>query len=681
MKLLCCIALLICPLLFSAQNQYDFPVDNINALIQNGTCIVNHSEFDIGSISDVFDGNTSSLARSANINPLVITLTFPFPVSFSGSEVFHSYGDGWWSLEVADTEDDLLSQSGTYEQLFPMSALMDAVPQIKTFDLQSKRIIRMTVRRTSGDDYVHLNEWKLINAFASVELTSICIEPSEVWLLPDSEFEVSATGRDAQGLSYSLQTDINWNILNTDICSIAPENGKAVVNAGDTGTTWLTATWKGLEKHIPVSVVNQFKPMTSATRPVNVVLVIIDPPIEAEEGLRFHQRFGWDDPINLTNALRDSMNSAGAGAVSYQIVDIYDEAILYTDFQGTIITVDSMYRMFLEPGWTTFHQLEQIGGSIQFDYNGLLTAHNFCSQSDSGQIDEIWVYSMPFTGMYESRLTGEGAFWYNSPPLSGNPCIGQLPIMGFNYERGVAEAMHSFGHRVESAMAHTFGRWDYGASEKNDWEKFASYDEAVPGQAHCGNVHFPPNGISDYDYENQSFVSSQAGNWAYYPFLFQFEKTFNCMEWGCSHLGYMSWWFHHLPHFTCRNKDGILNNWWAYIVDYQEGKLLETETSACICKYVEDMTSTLSAIERTKIEIYPNPSQGFVTLDLREVQHEELTLEIYNPYGVKVKRVFIKGYELEMLDLQDLPPAIYSVLIYDGTGTMKSQGTMIIISH
>ena len=220
MKFFYCIGLLVSPLFFWAQNQYEFPIDDINALLRDGSCHVEHSQFDIGSINDVFDENPSSLARSANINPLIITLTFQFPILISGSEILHSYGDGWWSLEAADTEYDLDSHSGTYVQLFSMSLLIDGVSQLKNFDTATKRIIRLTVQRTTGDDYVHLNEWQLIDAFASVELTSICVRPSEIWLLPDSEFEVAIVGTDEQGFNYPLQTDVNWNVLNPGVSII-----------------------------------------------------------------------------------------------------------------------------------------------------------------------------------------------------------------------------------------------------------------------------------------------------------------------------------------------------------------------------------------------------------------------------------------------------------------------------
>ncbi len=665
-----------------SQSTLLLPVNNINQLIQNGTVQVTHSQFDIGSITDVFDGNYQSLARSASINPMVITLQFPFNVQFSGSEILQIAGEGWWTLEAADSESDLDNQSGSYTLLIFMSPTSDGVIYDQSFQTQSKRIIRLTVHRSTGDDYVHLNEWKLLDATAQVQINSICARPSQLWMLPSTAVEVSVMGMDPMGFHYPIATDLTWTIENQELVSVESSGNKNFVLSNSVpGTTIFSLHWQGLDQNIPIHVVTDFKPKIAPTRIVKVALVIIDPPIAAEGGLRFHERFGWDNPVDLTNALVDSFNLASGGAVEYHVVTTYDEPILYASLEGTVISVDSMYRLFLEPGWATFHHLEQTSG-FAFDYNGLLAAHDFCTLSNNKEIDEIWVYSMPFTGMYESRLTGAGAFWYNSPPLDGNPCVDQLPIMGFNYERGVAEAMHSFGHRVESAMAHTFGRWDYNAPDKNDWELFSSYDLVVPGGAHCGNIHFPPNGRSDYDYNNGLGVITYESNWNRYPFLFDKTEYIGSKQWGNSQLGYMSWWFHHLPHFACKNKNGILNNWWAYIIDYNEGKSLETQTSDCDCEYVVNITSVKDDFELTGFSIYPNPAKDSVILNLNKNNTEKLSVAIYNATGIKVRGFVIEKNTMQAtLSLRNLPAGVYSLSLVNSGNTLQTEKQFTITGN
>ena len=659
--------------LLVSQNILQFPVNNIGEMISKGTCEVTHSTFDIGSIQDVFDHNEISLARSQSINPLTITLTFPFAVSFEGSNILQTYGDGWWTLEAADSEYDLAYEAGTYVRLIEKYTLQDGIPDEVTFSPVSKKIIRLTVRRTTGDDYVHLNEWQLVNGQAEVDIVSTCVRPSEMWLLPGKKNEVVLTGYDAKGLAYPITENVNWMADNGSLVTVETMEDKVMIQADQTlGAGQVTASWNELQYTIPVNVVDNFQPLPAEKRTVNVALVIIDPPIAAEGGIRFHERFGWTDPHILADLLADSLNAVSKGVVDYRIINTYDEPVLYAMLQGHVISVDSMYRLFLEPGWETFHYLEQVGG-YAFDYNGLLEAHDFCTMSNENEIDEVWVYSMPFTGMYESRLTGTGAFWYNSPPLDGNECIDQLPIMGFNYERGLTEAMHSFGHRVESAMAHTFGRWDYAAQDKNDWELFTSYDKVTPGESHVGNIHFPPNGQSDYDYSFFLPVLSQEGNWFRYPFLFDDKHYVANKQWNYNEHGYMSWWFRHLPHFNCVNRDGILNNWWAYIVDYNEAKQQELDFTDCHCQYTtQDITAIIDP-PAFIVSVYPNPSSsGFQV-------HADGSLPLHYSISDMHGRVYATGVIVSdhQLIRPNLPQGMYFIRLTDEKEKYSSEKIIV----
>ena len=662
-----------------SQATLTFHLEDVNSLIQAGTVPVSHSAFDIGSIYDVFDHDPGTLARSANINPLMITISFPFPVYMQSSSLIHSGGTGWWTLEAADSQEDLYTQGSSYVSLFEMRNLPDGIKSTQLFGGVLKKVFRMTVMRTSGDNYVHLNEWDLIEAAAQVEIVDICTRPSTLYFLPTKMYSYNVIGVDALGYDYAIDNGLH-SISDNNLVIPTGVEFEELLALDTTGITELITTWSGLTDTAQLIVTENFKPKPAPTREVSVALVIINPPIAAEGGLRFHERFGWDDPMALTNALVDSLNAVSEGVVHYNILETYDESELYADFQGMLITVDSIYRLFLEPGWTTFHQLEQIGGAIQFDYNALLDAHGFCNQSNAGEIDEVWVYSMPFTGMYESRLTGDGAFWYNSPPLDGNDCTDQLPIMGFNYERGVAEAMHSFGHRVESAMAHTFGRWDNNAVDKNDWELFSHYYIGSSTYPQCGNIHFPPNGESDYDYGNNRLVFSGGLNWKYYPFFFNDFEPITCAAWGCSHLGYMSWWFRHLPHFSCLSKDGRLNNWWSYIVDYNEGKSLEAAQHDCDCDYAEIVTASKEIDKAESISIYPNPTTGKATLDFHTFRLPVNAIHVFDAKGhlLKVYEHPDAGAQ-KQIDLGDLPAGQYFIRVISGDRTVSPIYPVVLV--
>ncbi len=180
-------------------------------------------------------------------------------------------------------------------------------------------------------------------------------------------------------------------------------------------------------------------------------------------------------------------------------------------------------------------------------------------------------------------------------------------MMGFNYERYAGCALHNFTHRIEITLRKVFNS-DFryvasdppypGGSPDNPLQLYMNYDQLDPGNAQVGNGHFPPNGIDNYDYDNLEVVTTYAPDWKRYPYLFNRSEPINCTAWGCEGdcgLNYVSWWLRHIPHFRCKDKTGILNNWWPYIIDYQEGRTLEAQTSACNCQMFDDEIANCTA--------------------------------------------------------------------------------------
>jgi hypothetical protein len=136
--------------------------------------------------------------------------------------------------------------------------------------------------------------------------------------------------------------------------------------------------------------------------------------------------------------------------------------------------------------------------------------------------------------------------------------------MGFNYERGVDCMLENFGHRVESTMRAVYNRHQ---SDRNRWEHFSRYDLIAPGRASCGNVHFAPNSLSDYDWSNPRVVTSDCDDWLNYPNLTGERRSVSSRDWGGGSMRlHHLWWLGHLPR-SPGISDGVLNNWWHYILD------------------------------------------------------------------------------------------------------------------
>ncbi|MBT4646727.1 hypothetical protein HOC11_00515, partial [archaeon] len=181
--------------------------------------------------------------------------------------------------------------------------------------------------------------------------------------------------------------------------------------------------------------------------------------------------------------------------------------------------------------------------------------------------------------------------------------------------------LHSYGHRIERIMKYIFqNRKSYSFElnadksikviskniKSNEFDLFYSYyyrqtyeeNGLKPpsfsnndiNNAHCGEIHFPPNTDTSYDYRNEiNKVYSDCNLlYMYYPEttnpnleIFQNQKDYiNCDPWGCTMYGYQKWWMKHIPNFEGGHENAfdlgpslILNNWWRYISNPQ--KLVE----------------------------------------------------------------------------------------------------------
>jgi hypothetical protein len=101
----------------------------------------------------------------------------------------------------------------------------------------------------------------------------------------------------------------------------------------------------------------------------------------------------------------------------------------------------------------------------------------------------------------------------------------------------------------------------------NLWERFIRHERTHPGQAEVGNIHFAPNSVRDYDWGNRRPVSSACDDWYGFPRLTGTRRMVDCEEWGGGDIrAHHCWWYRHLPHVE-GEMAGVLNNWWAYILD------------------------------------------------------------------------------------------------------------------
>jgi hypothetical protein len=295
-----------------------------------------------------------------------------------------------------------------------------------------------------------------------------------------------------------------------------------------------------------------------------VLLFIYDPIMENKGGQRMHAAYGWGDPTTLAQSVVADLRTNSHGLLRYRIVDtkIVDD---YPFFEDGYQYDDQSF----DEDWQA-----RTPYPSHFDYRRFIADNGIAARIASGAIDEVWVYAFPYAGLWESTMAGDGGYWCNSGPVKGVPSERLFVVMGFNYERGVAEALHSYGHRVESIMVHSYGDWE--SNQDNSWNKFTLLHKDAPGLGGVGNVHFPVNGESDYDYANPRFVPSNADDWYNYPNFRGIVRSINYREWSPQGIDpqreYLNWWYNHIPHMSGRGPDYFLNSWWRYIADPDQFK-------------------------------------------------------------------------------------------------------------
>jgi len=296
-----------------------------------------------------------------------------------------------------------------------------------------------------------------------------------------------------------------------------------------------------------------------------IYVVVYDPLLNNSQLLS--EYLGWNDHATLTQETIDFFTQASNNQLIYTVVD----TTVITS--GWPVQIDGFQ-------YTETEYLDVIGGQSpghspdRVDYNAIVNdpALDICGRVNREEIDEVWIYNGPYFGFYESTLVGPEAYWYNSPPVPGpHNCNRLIPIMGPSPERGVDSAIHNFGHRTESTMTQVYGSWQQNRTAHN-WERFALVDSLSSNYSYsgCGNIHFPPNGTSDYDYSNSGTANTNCEDFLNYPNLGDPANTVQpvtCSTWGCSAVGYYNYWFSHLPSGPGCGPDDVANNWWRYFVE------------------------------------------------------------------------------------------------------------------
>jgi hypothetical protein len=336
-------------------------------------------------------------------------------------------------------------------------------------------------------------------------------------------------------------------------------------------------------------------------RTIKVFSIIIDPvitrPIGGDAGAigkRWHEYFmhpkyktKWNDPRDLALQYQREMEKASGGTIKFEVTQIEADTAWFCTKGAKPYSMRELedFMAIDNNFWFTYEDGRfPLGESWQ--YKNMVEYYGLDTKRDNDEVHEVWVLGTPIMCMYESVHVSRKGLWCNGTPVTDVTNRKILTVLGYNYERGLAEMVHDNVHRAENMLKYAYnGVWrtDYEKVvpddvELNNWELYSIYDKMLKKsskhKSSFGNCHYPPTALEGYGYYNDTTVLSYAYAWKDYPYIDLDKREPQPLRskttWNCEHEKFCLWWFANLPNKEGINPaDGRLNNWWYYIFDYE----------------------------------------------------------------------------------------------------------------
>ncbi|MCC7119208.1 MAG: hypothetical protein IT310_11830 [Anaerolineales bacterium] len=215
----------------------------------------------------------------------------------------------------------------------------------------------------------------------------------------------------------------------------------------------------------------------------------------------------WGQTSVLAEEYSEAMIQASHKMLVYKVIKILDVPLYPVFMDG---------RQYNDATWTQARQNGQAalrdahGNFLLADYGRILQDYGIAQAIEKKIIDEVWLFGGPYFGFYESRMAGQKAFWCNAPGLE--LACRRFVAMGFNYERGVREMIHSFGHRAESILAAYFGSQAFLQGLYGGQPNLTPMNEFEEWLLEHGTIHRKPGGV-DYGQDEYAWVSALKTSW------------------------------------------------------------------------------------------------------------------------------------------------------------------------
>lgn len=249
------------------------------------------------------------------------------------------------------------------------------------------------------------------------------------------------------------------------------------------------------------------------------------------------------------------------------------KASTYLGYRNTTAVPSLNYRLVGSKEYEVAVPM-QTDGTRRPNYKQIMIDHDICNLVDVQGVREVWLHAYqgptypgstyPYLNISESKMAGPWGDISNSYRNNDMPvCSHTYRLYTFNYQRGTAEALESWGHQMESEMK---------AVDQNLFALFQGppHPQTNSLNGRCGSVHNPPNSRQEYDWINS--VSQQSDCYDWNPDGMGTLSPISCTVWGCStvndsnnpSVNYQVWNWQNLPgKLNTKSYQGKkLRNWW-----------------------------------------------------------------------------------------------------------------------
>lgn len=342
---------------------------------------------------------------------------------------------------------------------------------------------------------------------------------------------------------------------------------------------------------------------SSETKTVNVLVILIDPLIQSGDckGIRVTRCLDNDsmDPFENIEYQVKLFEKASNNLVHYNIIKIEEEKNFSQNIEPfKLSNGETSFRMdeetlleiknYSSAFWDSPLFLNLPAFSLDYEY--YINKYDLINRRNNNEFDEVWLAGDPTIQAYESVMIGNNSYWINGPAILKKCSPFKLLYLNLSREDSFIE---SFGHAVENIMSNVFNApLSYGVNVKNVsvnnynninlWEKFTLTEymnsNKGTGLSGPGNVHFSPNSIEDYDWNNMTNkITSRYAQWENYPYFNSKTSIFTPNVYSNIVLPignnrnpivarHLIWWFNLMPHVNGYTENGYSNNWWNYII-------------------------------------------------------------------------------------------------------------------